>query len=180
MSKIANTPVQLPAGVDVSIDDARFSVKGPKGTLELPLDGSVAISQNSEERLLSFKKTDDSSHAKAMSGTVRALVNNMVKGVTTGFERRLVLQGVGYRGSISNKKLNLSLGFSHPVMYQLPDSVDAEMPSQTEIILRCSDKALLGQTAATIRAFRPPEPYKGKGVHFDGEYVRRKEAKKKK
>jgi large subunit ribosomal protein L6 len=179
MSRIANMPVVIPSGVEVSIETSRFSVKGPKGNLGIPLDGSVTVSKNDNNQLL-FRKNDEGRHAQAMVGTVRALANNMVRGVSNGFERRLMLSGVGYRVSMQGKKLNLSLGFSHPVLYELPESIQAEVPSQTEIVLRGCDKALLGQTAATIRAFRPPEPYKGKGVHFQGEYVHRKEAKKKK
>lgn len=180
MSRIGNIPVKVPSGVEIAIDKKQISVQGPKGNLQFLLDGSVSVSQDTDVGELSFKRSDNSAHSAAMVGTTRSIVNNMVYGVSVGFERRLELNGVGYRASLQNKVLNLALGFSRPVLYTLPESVQAEVPSQTEIILRGSDKALLGRTAATIRAFRPPEPYKGKGVRHKGEYVRRKETKKKK
>lgn len=179
MSRIANIPVAIPAGVDVALSDEHVSVKGPKGDLRFHLDGSVSVSR-ADTGELRFVRNNQSTHSAAMVGTVRALVHNMVYGVSTGFEKRLLLSGVGYRASLQGKKLTLSLGFSHPVLYEIPAQLQVDVPSQTEIVIRGADKALVGQTAATIRAFRPPEPYKGKGIHYDGEYVRRKEAKKKK
>lgn len=178
MSRIAKIPVKVPDGVEVTLMEQEVTVKGPKGLLKFALDASVSVSQS--DGYLHFAANDDSRHAKAMSGTTRASVQNMVSGVSQGFERRLMLSGVGYRASLQGKTLNLSLGFSHPVLYELPDELQAELPSQTEIVLRGADKVLLGRTAATIRSFRPPEPYKGKGVHHEGEHVIRKEAKKKK
>ena len=175
MSRVAKNPVTLPSGVEVKLDGHDLSVKGTKGTLTMTINGNVEVSH--EDNTLTFAAKDRT--AVAMSGTTRALVNNMVVGVTDGFERKLVLNGVGYRAAIQGKKLNLTLGFSHPVEYELPDGISAETPSQTEIVLKGIDKQALGQAAAEIRAFRPPEPYKGKGVRYADEYVRRKEAKKK-
>ena len=177
MSRIANNPVPLPSGVEVKLDGQRISVKGSKGTLEMSVHADVDVQQSDNE--LTFAARSRSKQARALSGTTRALVSNMVKGVTDGFERRLELQGVGYRAQAQGKKLNLQLGFSHPVEYQLPDGVTAETPSQTEIVVSGMDNQLVGQVSAEIRGFRPPEPYKGKGVRYLGERVRRKEAKKK-
>jgi large subunit ribosomal protein L6 len=177
MSRIANNPVQLPSGVEVKLDGQRISVKGGKGTMELEVHADVEVGQGDNE--LTFKARRSSKEAKALSGTTRALVNNMVKGVSSGFERRLQLQGVGYRAQAQGRKLNLQLGFSHPVEYELPEGVSAETPSQTEIVVTGMDSQLVGQVSAEIRAFRPPEPYKGKGVRYLDERVRRKEAKKK-
>jgi large subunit ribosomal protein L6 len=151
MSRVANSPVELPKGVEVKQVD----------------------------NVLTFSARTGDTFARAMSGTTRALVNNMVTGVSTGFETKLELVGVGYRAQVQGSKINLTLGFSHPVVYDLPEGVSAETPSQTEVLLKSSDKQKLGQAAAEIRAYRPPEPYKGKGVRIAGEYVRRKEAKKK-
>lgn len=177
MSRIANNPVELPSGVEIKIDGQRISVKGGKGSMELDVHADVEIKQ--EDNVLTFAPKGGSKQAKALSGTMRALVNNMVVGVSNGFERRLQLQGVGYRAQAQGKKLNLQLGFSHPVEYDLPEGVSAETPSQTEIVISGMDNQLVGQVSAEIRAFRPPEPYKGKGVRYADERVRRKEAKKK-
>ena len=175
MSRVANNPVTVPSGVEVKLDGRDLSVKGAKGTLQMTIDGGIDINQ--EDNTLTFAVNESGS--VAMAGTTRALVNNMVVGVSDGFERKLVLNGVGYRCAVQGKKLNLTLGFSHPVEYELPEGISAETPSQTEIVLKGIDKQALGQAAAEIRAFRPPEPYKGKGVRYADEYVRRKEAKKK-
>lgn len=177
MSRVANNPVELPSGVQVTIGDSEITVKGKVGSLAMPINPEVEIVQN--ENLLTFSARSGAKFSRAMSGTTRALVSNMVTGVTQGFEKKIDLVGVGYRVQVQGKKLNLTLGFSHPVIYQLPEGVSAETPSQTEILLKSSDKQMLGQAAAEIRAFRPPEPYKGKGVRIAGEHVRRKEAKKK-
>jgi len=177
MSRVANNPVKLPSGVEVTQSGQSLSVKGSKGTLSMDVHPAVEVKQ--EDGAVLFSAREGSKNASAMSGTTRALVNNMVLGVSTGFEKKLELQGVGYRAKVSGNVLNLSLGFSHPVDYQLPEGVSAEVPSVTEVILRGIDKQAIGQCAAEIRAFRPPEPYKGKGVRYAGEQVRRKEAKKK-
>lgn len=177
MSRIANAPITVPAGVEVKLDSEKISVKGANGTLHTNLHTGVTINQDGNT--LTFAPRDGGKIAHAMSGTMRALVNNMVVGVTTGFEKRLQLNGVGYRAKASGKTVNLTVGFSHPIDYPLPDGVSAETPSNTEIVLKSADKQQLGQVAAEIRAFRPPEPYKGKGIRYADEYVRRKEAKKK-
>ena len=177
MSRIAKAPVTLPAGVDVKITDALITVKGKQGTLDLDLHSSVEIKQ--EENVLTFAPKNSEKQANALAGTFRSLVNNMVTGVSVGFEKKLILQGVGYRAKASGNTLNLSLGFSHPVDYELPEGVTCETPSQTEIVIKGSDKQKVGQVAAEIRGYRPPEPYKGKGVRYADENVRRKEAKKK-
>ena len=177
MSRIANNPVELPSGVEIKIDGQHISVKGGKGTMEMDVHSDVEVSQ--DDNVLTFAAKGGSKQAKALSGTMRALVNNMVVGVSNGFERRLQLQGVGYRAQAQGKKLNLQLGFSHPVEYDLPEGITAETPSQTEIVISGTDNQLVGQVSAEIRAFRPPEPYKGKGVRYADERVRRKEAKKK-
>lgn len=177
MSRIANNPVALPDGVEVTLAEDALSVKGSKGSLSLPVAPEVKISQ--ADGVLSFAPRGSGRHARALSGTMRALVHNMVVGVSDGFEKRLELRGIGYRAQAQGRKLTLQLGFSHPVEYELPEGVKAETPSQTEIIVSGIDKQLVGQVSAEIRAFRPPEPYKGKGVRYLGENVRRKEAKKK-
>ena len=177
MSRVANNPVQLPKGVEVTLGGTEISVKGAKGTLAMPINPQVEIAQ--EDNVLTFAARSADKFSRAMSGTTRALVNNMVTGVSEGFEKKLELVGVGYRAQVQGKSINLTLGFSHPVVYQLPEGVTAETPSQTEVLLKSSDKQQLGQAAAESRAYRPPEPYKGKGVRITGEYVRRKEAKKK-
>ncbi|MFA5632799.1 MAG: 50S ribosomal protein L6 [Porticoccaceae bacterium] len=177
MSRVANSPVELPKGVEVKLEAHQISVKGSKGSLSMPLKADVTISQDGD--VLSFAPRSSDKAAHALSGTYRSLVSNMVRGVAEGFERKLQLVGVGYRAQAQGAKLNLTLGFSHPVEYQLPAGVTVETPSQTEIILKAADKQLLGQVAADIRAYRPPEPYKGKGIRYADENVRRKEAKKK-
>lgn len=177
MSRIANNPVALPSGVEVKLDGQHITVKGGKGSMEMDVHADVEVQQSNDE--LTFAARNNGKQARALSGTTRALVNNMVLGVTNGFERRLQLQGVGYRAQAQGKKLNLQLGFSHPVEYQLPEGITVETPSQTEIVVSGLDNQLVGQVSAEIRAFRPPEPYKGKGVRYADERVRRKEAKKK-
>lgn len=177
MSRIANNPVTLPAGVEFKLDGETVSVKGAKGALQMALHPAVEINQ--EATTLRFAARNGDQQSRAMAGTTRALVNNMVVGVSQGFERKLQLVGVGYRVQVSGSVVNLSLGFSHPVEYQLPANVTAEAPSATDLILRGIDKQVLGQVAAEIREYRRPEPYKGKGVRYAEEVVRRKEAKKK-
>ncbi|NRA41108.1 MAG: 50S ribosomal protein L6 [Pseudomonadales bacterium] len=175
MSRVAKSPVEIPGGVKVTLDGQNLKVKGGKAELELALHENVEVTE--VDNTLEFAAKDGKDWA--MAGTTRALVNNMVVGVSTGFEKKLELVGVGYRAKASGKVLNLTLGFSHPVDYQLPEGVTAETPSQTEIVIKGADKQVVGQVASEIRAFRPPEPYKGKGVRYADEYVRRKEAKKK-
>jgi large subunit ribosomal protein L6 len=175
MSRVASSPVNVPNGVEVKLEGRDISVKGSKGTLNLTVDAGVEVAL--EDNTLTFAAR--SSQSVAMSGTTRALVNNMVVGVSDGFEKKLVLNGVGYRAALQGKKLNLTVGLSHPVVFELPEGISAETPSQTEIVLKGIDKQALGQAAAKIRSFRPPEPYKGKGIRYADEYVRRKEAKKK-
>ena len=175
MSRVANNPVELPSGVEVNLNGSDLTVKGGKGTLELSLVEGIQVSQDDNVLTIAY----DSDKFKAMAGTTRSLVNNMVKGVSEGWEKKLVLNGVGYRAKASGKTVNLTLGLSHPVDYELPEGVTAETPSQTEIVVKGVDKQAVGQAAAEIRGFRPPEPYKGKGVRYADEYVRRKEAKKK-
>ena len=177
MSRVAKSPVAIPAGVEVKINGQELTVKGAKETMSWGVHEKVEVKQ--EENNLLFSGRDDAKDAWALAGTTRALVNNMVIGVSTGFEKKLELNGVGYRAKASGKTLNLTLGFSHPVDYELPEGITAETPSQTEIVLKGADKQKIGQVAAEIRAFRPPEPYKGKGIRYSDEYVRRKEAKKK-
>ncbi len=178
MSRIAKNPVALPSGVDLKIDGQKVDIKGAKGSFEYTVHETVQVSV--EDGSLSFSPAEGANDsAWAMAGTMRSLVNNMVQGVSTGFERKLELVGVGYRAQLQGNKLNLSLGFSHPVVYELPEGISAELPSQTEVVLKGIDKQLLGQVAANIRAYRPPEPYKGKGVKYAGEHIVRKEAKKK-
>jgi len=177
MSRVANSPVALPSGVEVKLSGQDLSVKGAKGQMEFAIHNSVALVQEEGELKVSAK--DEDRGAKAMAGTMRAIVQNMVTGVSEGFEKRLELQGVGYRAQAQGKKLTMQLGFSHPVEYNLPEGISAETPSQTEIVITGVDKQRVGQVCAEIRSFRPPEPYKGKGVRYAGEYVKRKEAKKK-
>lgn len=177
MSRIAKSPVVLPAGVEVKLNGQSVSVKGKKGELSMPVHAAVEVKQDGQEVL--FVARDGSKSARAMSGTMRSLVSNMVLGVSEGFERTLLLQGVGYRAAAKGKVLNLTLGFSHPIDYELPEGITAETPNQTTVVIRGADKQRVGQVAAEVRAFRPPEPYKGKGVRYADEYVRRKEAKKK-
>ena len=177
MSRIAKAPVPVPKGVDVRLQDGRVEVKGTKGSLTLPLAAEVEV--KSEDGVLTFAPRSPSRQARALAGTVRSLVKNMVTGVSVGFEKRLELQGVGYRAQAQGRRLNLQLGFSHPVDYALPEGIEVETESQTQIVVKGIDKQLVGQVSAEIRAFRPPEPYKGKGVRYLGEHVRRKEGKKK-
>jgi len=174
MSRIAKAPISIPTGVDVTIDGQNVKVKGPKGTMELDLHPSIALVM--EDNTLQIQPP--SKQYIAMAGTMRALLNNLVIGVTDGFEKKLKLVGVGYRAAAQGQTLNLTLGFSHPVNYAIPEGIKAETPSQTEIIITGTDKQKVGQVASEIRAFRPPEPYKGKGVRYADEYVARKEAKK--
>lgn len=175
MSRVANNPVTLPKGVEVKLSGRDLTVKGGKGSMELVLSEGVDVAQ--DDNVLTFSYQDD--RAKAMAGTTRALVNNMVRGVSEGWEKKLILNGVGYRAKASGKTVNLTLGLSHPVDYKLPEGVSAETPSQTEVVVKGIDKQAVGQAAAEIRSFRPPEPYKGKGIRYADEHVRRKEAKKK-
>ncbi|MGA0955410.1 MAG: 50S ribosomal protein L6 [Burkholderiaceae bacterium] len=177
MSRIAKYPVPLPKGVEATIATEQITVKGPLGTLTQTLNGDVLIENQNNE--LSFKVANESREAKAMSGTLRALVSNMVQGVSQGFENKLSLIGVGYKAAAQGKSLNLSLGFSHPVDYALPEGIKAETPTPTEIVIKGIDKQRVGQVAAEVRAFRPPEPYKGKGVRYVDEVVIIKETKKK-
>lgn len=177
MSRVANSPIPVVKGVDVKIDGSLVTVKGSKGEQSVNLHTDVAVEQVDGE--VRVKPANENKPNYAMAGTMRALINNAVVGVSKGFEKKLQLIGVGYRVKASGQKLDLTLGFSHPVVYELPKAVKAETPSQTEIVLTSSDKQVLGQVAAEIRAFRPPEPYKGKGVRYADERVRLKEAKKK-
>ena len=177
MSRVGKSPIAVPKGVDVAIAANLVTVKGPLGTLSLPLNGAVPLVREGEE--LKVQPANDSRESDAMSGTVRALVNNMVTGVTKGFEKKLMLVGVGYRAQAQGDKLNLSLGFSHPVVHAMPKGVKAETPVQTEIIIKGIDRQQVGQVAAEVRAYRPPEPYKGKGVRYSDERVVIKETKKK-
>ena len=175
MSRIAKNPVDVPSGVEVKMSGRNIQVKGPKGELSLDLHPTVdMVHEDNQLRLAAT--TEDS--AMAMAGTMRALVSNMVTGVSVGYEKKLTIVGVGYRAQAQGNTLNLSLGFSHPVVYQIAKGVSVETPSQTEIVVSGTDKQLVGQTAAEIRRFRPPEPYKGKGVRYADEQVRRKQAKK--
>ena len=177
MSRIAKYPVKLPKNVEVTIKEDQITVKGPLGTLTQLLTGDVVIKL--DDGTLTFVAANESRHAVAMSGTVRALVANMVTGVSTGFERKLALVGVGYRAQVQGDVVNLQLGFSHDLKHKLRPGVKAECPTQTEIVLRGADKQVVGQEAAEIRAYRKPEPYKGKGVRYAGEKIVRKEGKKK-
>ncbi|MEC7149112.1 MAG: 50S ribosomal protein L6 [Pseudomonadota bacterium] len=175
MSRVANNPVNLPTGVEVNINGSSVSVKGGKGTMEMTLTDGIGIDVNEGVAQITY----DFDTNRAMAGTTRALLNNLVVGVSDGWEKKLVLNGVGYRAKASGKTVNLNLGLSHPVDYELPEGLSAETPTQTEIVIRGTDKQAVGQAAAEIRSFRPPEPYKGKGIRYADEYVRRKEAKKK-
>ena len=174
MSRVAKNPISIPAGVELNISGSALKVKGPKGNLELNLHPSVSLEENDGQYLVK----PDSDKDMAMAGTFRALVNNMVVGVSDGFQKSLKLVGVGYRAQLQGNKLNLALGFSHPIEYNAPEGIKIETPSQTEIIVTGCDKQKVGQVAAEIRSYRPPEPYKGKGVRYTDERVVRKEAKK--
>jgi len=176
MSRIANAPIAVPAGVEVSINAGLVKVKGAKGELEFATHANVAVEQ--VEADLKVKAVASGQSAIALAGTTRALINNMVTGVSQGFEKKLTIVGVGYRAQAQGQKLNLTLGFSHPVVYEVPEGIKVETPSNTEIVVTGIDKQKIGQVAAEIRAYRPPEPYKGKGVRYSDEHVVRKQAKK--
>ncbi len=177
MSRIANNPVEIPSGVEVNISGQSMSVKGKNGNMSMEVNNKVQVKQ--EDNVLKFSGKEGVDGSVAMAGTMRSLVNNMVVGVSQGFEKKLELIGVGYRAQAQGNKLNLTLGFSHPVVYDVPEGISVETPSQTEIVVKGADKQKVGQVAAEIRRFRPPEPYKGKGVRYSDERVIRKEAKKK-
>jgi len=177
MSRIAKEPVELPQGVEFTQSGNTVTLKGSKGSLSLDLNSEVELAQ--EDSKLTVRAKSGSRFAQAISGTTRSLLANMVLGVTDGFEKKLELVGVGYRAQAQGKKLNLTLGFSHPVVFNVPEGVTVETPSQTEVVVRGADKQQVGQVAAEIRRFRPPEPYKGKGVRYADERVVMKEAKKK-
>lgn len=178
MSRVAKSPITVPSGVDVTINGQQVQVKGPKGTLSQTLNALVTLSL--ENGVLSVAPVDAANRLAWMqAGTARALLNNLVVGVSQGFERKLQLVGVGYKAQAQGKNLNLTLGFSHPIVFTLPEGVTAETPSQTDIVMKSADKQLLGAAAAKVRSYRPPEPYKGKGVRYVDEVIIRKEAKKK-
>ena len=174
MSRIAKAPIELPSGVEIKFNETEVSVKGPKGNLVQALHANVSLEQ--EDKTITVKPANDSD--VPMAGTFRSLVNNMVVGVSDGFEKKLTLVGVGYRAQVQGSKLTLALGFSHPIEYVAPEGITIECPSQTEIAVKGCDKQKVGQVASEIRSFRPPEPYKGKGVRYSDERVVRKEAKK--
>ena len=180
MSRIANSPIRLPDGVDVAVEAGDTTVvkaQGTKGTLSLGISPEVDVRQ--EDGVLMFAPRSESRSARALAGTTRSLVNNMVVGVSEGFEKHLRLEGVGYRAQARGRRLNLQLGFSHPVDYELPEGIEVQTTTPTDIVVKGIDKQLVGQVSAKIRSFRPPEPYKGKGVRYADERVRRKEGKKK-
>ncbi len=177
MSRIANKPVEIPSGVEVNISGQTMSVKGKNGNLSMDINDKVQVKQG--DNVLNFSGKEGVDGSVAMAGTMRSIANSMVVGVTQGFEKKLELVGVGYRAQAQGNKLNLTLGFSHPVVYDIPEGISVETPSQTEIIVKGADKQKVGQVSAEIRALRPPEPYKGKGVRYSDERVIRKEAKKK-
>lgn len=177
LSRIAKTPLEIPAGVEVTVTGSNVKVKGPLGQLEFTFNDAVIITKDGNAVTLATK--DDSKFAKALSGTVKSVMGNMVTGVTKGFEKKLTILGVGYRAAAAGSDLNLTLGFSHPVVYKAPAGIKIETPSQTEILIKGIDKQLVGQAAANIRAYRPVEPYKGKGVRYADEVVILKETKKK-
>jgi large subunit ribosomal protein L6 len=177
MSRIAKAPIALPSGVDININGSNLTVKGSKGELSCELNSAVELEV--ADNLIHVKWDKNDKVAQAQAGTARAIVNNMVTGVTAGFEKKLTLVGVGYRAQAKGNTLGLSLGFSHPVDYEAPAGITIETPTQTEILVKGTDKQKVGQVAAEIRAYRPPEPYKGKGVRYADEHVVRKEAKKK-
>ena len=176
MSRVANNPIKLPAGVDLKISGSQLNVKGPKGNLDLVLHKNVSLAETDNDA--EYLVTPENDKALAMAGTFRALINNMVVGVSEGFEKKLQLVGVGFRANAKGSTLNLALGFSHPVEYVAPEGVTIATPSNTEIVVSGCDKQKVGQAAAEIRSYRPPEPYKGKGVRYSDERVVRKEAKK--
>ncbi|MFI4952648.1 MAG: 50S ribosomal protein L6 [Burkholderiales bacterium] len=174
MSRVAKKPIALPKGVECQIKPEAITVKGPKGTLAMRAPSGVDVAMDGGEIKLSAKNPDD----MKMAGTARALISNMVKGVSEGYQRKLELVGVGYRAALAGKDLNLTLGFSHPVTFKTPEGITIEVPAQTEILIKGADKQRVGEVAAKIRSFRPPEPYKGKGVRYSGEKITLKEAKK--
>ena len=177
MSRIAKKPVDLPAAVNLTIEGQVIKAKGPKGELSVTIHDDVSFEQN--DNVVQFKPANENKGSMAMTGTMRSLFNNVVQGVTEGFQKKLNLVGVGYRTQLKGEVLNLSLGFSHPIEFPVPDGITIETPSQTEIVVSGCDKQMVGQVCAEIRAFRPPEPYKGKGVKYADEQIIRKEAKKK-
>lgn len=177
MSRVAKKPIELPKGVDFSINGREVSAKGPKGYLTVTLHDAVELTR--EGNVLTFAPRDKLQSSLAVTGTMRSVVNNIIEGVVNGFEKKMLLVGVGYRAQAQGKQLNLSLGLSHPVNYQVPEGIEIETPAATEIVVRGCDKQRVGQVCAEIRAFRPPEPYKGKGVKYVDEVIVRKEAKKK-
>jgi large subunit ribosomal protein L6 len=177
MSRVAKAPVAIPAGVEVTLNGQDIKVKGPIGELSRTIHSDVSVSQEDSKIVTTI--ANENKGAWAQAGTTRSLINNMIEGVSKGYERKLLLNGVGYRAKAAGKVLNLSLGFSHPVAHTIPAGITVETPSQTEIVLKGADKQLIGQVAANIRAYRKPEPYKGKGIRYSDEVVRRKEAKKK-
>lgn len=180
MSRVAKLPIVLPTNVEMTVDVETVTVKGPKGTLSQRCNQLVSVTKSGEKSaIVSFKPASNDPNAWAQAGTMRSLVHNMVEGVSNGFTKTLELVGVGYRAQAKGKDITLSLGFSHPVEYILPSGVTAEFPNNTTVILKSIDKQLLGQVASEIRAYRPPEPYKGKGVKYAGEVINRKETKKK-
>ncbi|EED36669.1 50S ribosomal protein L6 [Luminiphilus syltensis NOR5-1B] len=175
MSRVANNPVTLPKGVEVNLDGQTVAVKGGKGTMEMSLIDGISVDLGDGVATVTYRSDKE----RAIAGTTRALLNNLVVGVSDGWEKKLVLNGVGYRAKATGSVVNLTIGLSHPVDYQLPDGISAETPTQTEVVIKGMDKQAVGQAAAEIRSYRPPEPYKGKGIRYADEYVRRKEAKKK-
>ncbi len=177
MSRVAKAPVLIPNGVEINFDANQIKVKGPKGELDHNVHAAVEVVH--EDQNLNIKPRDNADNGDALAGTTRAILNNMVTGVSTGFERKLNLVGVGYRAQVKGNILDLALGFSHPVEFPIPDGITIETPTQTEIVVKGIDKQSVGQTAANIRSYRPPEPYKGKGVKYSDEQIVRKEAKKK-
>ncbi len=177
MSRISKYPVEIPEKVDISLTEVKVTVKGPLGELHHNINSDVKIEHN--KNALQVLAANNSKQAKAMSGTMRSLLANMVQGVAKGFEKKLTLVGVGYRAQMDGKNLNLNLGYSHSILHHIPQDIKVETPSATEILIKGIDKQKVGQVAAEVRAYRKPEPYKGKGVRYQGEYVRRKEGKKK-
>lgn len=179
MSRVAKSPISIPAGIEVNLAGKTLKLKGAKGSFEYHLHEFVNVVVKKEDKLLVFSPQENVENADALAGTARALVKNILLGLSKGFERKLTLLGVGFRAQVQGKVLNLTIGFSHPVKYDIPQGITIETPSQTEIVIKGFDKQLVGQVAAQIRDFRPPEPYKGKGIRYDGEVIVLKEGKKK-
>lgn len=177
MSRIANLPIPIPSDVNVTKDGPLLNINGVKGKLHIQIHKCIDVAL--EDSLIKISTLSNSKFAKSMAGTMRAIIQNMVTGVSVGFQKKLILQGVGYRAQVQGKILNLTLGFSHTINYKIPDEIDITTPSQTEIVIQGANKQVVGQTAAEIRQFRPPEPYKGKGIRYHDEYIIKKEAKKK-